>query len=96
MQHKISKIEELRFKPIKVELALEQPNDLFYLCAILNANVDGIKKASSYLRDTGYEKPVNNYRFWLQLDAIAEEWIAHCKAAGVEPNPGYSNLIDEK
>ena len=95
MQHKISKIEQLRFKPIKIELKLEEPNDLFYLCAALNVNVERIKEASSYLRETAYEKPVNNYQFWLQLDQMAEDWIAHCKAAGVEPNPGYSNLIDE-
>ncbi len=96
MQYKISKIEQFRFKPIKVELTLEDPNDLFYICAILNVNVDRIKESSPYLRDTAYEKPMNNYQLWLQLDQIAEDWMAHCRATNVEPNPGYSNLIDEK
>ena len=96
MRHKVSEIEQICFKPIKIELTLEEPNDLFYLCAALNANVERFKEASSYLRDTGYEKPVNNYQFWLQLDRAAEDWMARCRAANVEPNPGYSNLIDEK
>ena len=96
MRHTVSKIEQIRFKPIKIELTLEEPNDLFYLCAAFNVNVDRIKESSPYLRDTAYEKPNSSYSFWRQLDQAAEDWMAQCKAAGVEPNPGYSNLVDEK
>ena len=94
MRHKVSKIEQICFKPIKIELTHEEPNDLFYLCAAFNVNVERIKEASSYLSDTAYDKPGGGYNLWLLLDQAAKDWMAHCKAAGVEPNPGYSNLID--
>ena len=96
MKFKIEKINQIRFKPVKVEIRLEEPNDLFCLAAALNLSAGQIKNQSAYLESTAYENPESKYSLFCKLDEMAMDWIAHCEAAKVEPNPGYSNLLDKK
>ena len=83
MKFKVTKSKKPSFEPIKIELELNTPNDLFYLAAALNLSDGTITEACSYLKHYGFKKTVGFSGLWNELDGLAEEWIAACRHAGV-------------
>lgn len=72
------------FKPIEINIVLENPNDLFYLTAALNLSHKDITEKSDHLAIYRFTKPDNSYKRFAELNKICDEWIARCRAAGAE------------
>ena len=66
---------EVFFEPIKIELVIETPEDLYNLLIRLNMNSDSINKSERYTGD--YPKNIvaddSLNSLWNQLDDIAAE-----------------------
>jgi len=73
------------FTPFSVTLELEEPNDLFYFLAMINVSAADLKKCSSYMAGTDFEKP-DHYSSREALNDIANRWIEECRRANVHPN----------
>lgn len=73
------------FTPFSVTFELEEPNDLFYLLAMLNVSDANLKGCSNYMSGTDFKKP-NHYSSWEALDDIANRWIEECRRVNVHPN----------
>ena len=73
------------FTPFSVTFDLEEPNDLFYLLAMINVSDADLKKCSDYMSGTGFKKP-SYHSDWEELDDIANRWREECRRANVHPN----------
>ena len=73
------------FNPFSVTVELEEPNDLFYLLAMMNVSSADLKRCSTYMSGTEFEKP-SYYSRWEKLDGVAKGWFEECAKANVHPN----------
>lgn len=73
------------FTPFSVTFELEEPNDLFYLLAMINVSGNDLKKCSGYMAETDFRK-TDHHSYWEELDDIANHWIEECRRANVHPN----------
>ena len=67
------------FKPIEINIVLENPNDLFYLTAAFNLSHHDIMKVSDHLKQYKFTKPDLSYERFCALNELCDKWIEKCR-----------------